>query len=210
MLMIRPVRHDDLDALYRIALETGDGGDDATPLYADGRLLGHIYAAPYAVLCPETVFVVEDASGVAGYIVGAADTERFEACLERDWWPTLRATCPDPAAIPPAARTLDQRRMHTIHHPPRTPTALATSYPSHLHINLLPRARGLGIGGALLETWISAIRRLGSAGAHLAVGLNNTRAIRFYHAHGFQAPDDIPPFGPAACWLVRGLAARAC
>lgn len=207
MATIRLAHPADLDALYRIALATGDGGGDATALYQDPRLLGHVYAAPYAVLCPETVFVAEDAHGVGSYIVGTADTVSFEARLERDWWPALRATCPDPAAIPSAARTLDQRRMHDIHHPRRTPPALAAAYPAHLHINLLPRLRGAGVGSALLRAWLHAVHQRGAIGVHLAVGLGNTQAIRFYRAHGFYEPDGVPPFGPTACWLVRDLPA---
>lgn len=72
MATIRGVRADDLDALYHISLKTGDAGQDATALYEDPKLVGHIYSAPYAVLAPEAAFVVEDAQGAAGYIVGAA------------------------------------------------------------------------------------------------------------------------------------------
>ena len=45
---IRPYRPSDLDELYRICLLTGDAGQDATALYQDPRLLGHIFAAPSA------------------------------------------------------------------------------------------------------------------------------------------------------------------
>jgi ribosomal protein S18 acetylase RimI-like enzyme len=205
MAEIRAVRPDDLEALYRIALATGDGGADAASLYQDARLLGHIYCAPYAVLCPETVFVAEDAEGVGGYIVGAADTVAYEARLELEWWPALRAVCPDPAMVPPASRTPDQRRMHAIHHPPRTPGALTATYPSHLHINLLPRLRGSGAAHTLLLRWLRAVGQRGSTGVHLAVGVNNTRAIRFYQAHGFIAPQGVPLLAPGARWLVVPL-----
>ncbi len=49
---IRPVRHDDLDALYDICLRTGNSGQDGTAFYEDPRLVGEVYAAPYAVLQP--------------------------------------------------------------------------------------------------------------------------------------------------------------
>ena len=63
MAEIRAVRPSDLDDLYRICLATGAGGEDASALYRDPKLLGHVYAAPYAVLSPRSVFVVEDAEG---------------------------------------------------------------------------------------------------------------------------------------------------
>src|SRR5439155_1740259 len=60
MVEIRAFRPADLDDLYRICLATGAGGDEALALYRDPKLVGHVYAAPYAVLSPWTVFVVED------------------------------------------------------------------------------------------------------------------------------------------------------
>ena len=53
-------------------------------------MMGHIYSAPYAKLCPDVCFVAEDEMGVAGFVVGAVDTRSFEERLERDWWPDLR------------------------------------------------------------------------------------------------------------------------
>ena len=88
--VIRPYRGGDLDALYRICLLTASNGQDATSLYRDPMLPGHIFAAPYAVFQPLLAFVAQDAAGVGGYIVGALDNRAFQQRLERDWWPQLR------------------------------------------------------------------------------------------------------------------------
>jgi ribosomal protein S18 acetylase RimI-like enzyme len=201
MIAIRPVRADDLEALYRITLATGDGGEDAAALYRDPNMLGHVYAAPYAVLCPTTVFVAEDADGVGGYIVGAADTQAFEAELERAWWPRLRGLYPDPPEAARARWDPDQRRCHAIHHPRLTPRAIVDTHPSHLHINLLPRIRGNGVGRALMDRWVNAVRAAGSHGVHLAAGASNTRAIRFYTMYGFRELTDAPRLAPLAVWM---------
>ena len=58
MVEIRAVRPKDLDYLYRICLATAAGGDDASALYRDPKLVGHIYAAPYVHLSPQSVLVV--------------------------------------------------------------------------------------------------------------------------------------------------------
>ena len=65
MAQIRGFRPDDLDALYRICLATGDAGADAAHLYRDPKLIGHVYAGGYAAISPETVFVAEDDEGIA-------------------------------------------------------------------------------------------------------------------------------------------------
>ncbi|HEY2481999.1 MAG TPA: hypothetical protein VGI30_07370, partial [Caulobacteraceae bacterium] len=74
---IRPCQPGDLEAVYRICLATGDNGGDATHLYADAKLIGHIYAAPYVLFSPECGLVVEDGAGVGGYVLGALDTGDF-------------------------------------------------------------------------------------------------------------------------------------
>ncbi|SEI04751.1 hypothetical protein SAMN05216228_101928 [Rhizobium tibeticum] len=81
MTTLRPVRSEDLEQIYAISLLTGDAGSDASPLHHDGKLIGHIYSAPYIELSPETAFVAEDFEGVAGYIVGVFDTVSFEERL---------------------------------------------------------------------------------------------------------------------------------
>lgn len=189
----------DLNALYEIALATGDGGDDASALYRDPKLVGHIYAAPYAVLCPDTVFVACGGEGIGGYIVGTADTRAFEAQLEKAWWPRLRAIYPKTGA---GEAGPDARRIKMIHHPACAPDAIVARYPAHLHINLLPRLRGCGVGRALMERWLRAAREQGARGVHLAVGAHNIRAIYFYGKAGFRELHAPPPMA-GAIWLGR-------
>lgn len=191
MAVIRPYRATDLGALYRICLETGDAGQDATALYCDSKILGDVYAAPYAIHCPDSTFVVEDQDGVAGYVLGPADTHGFEKTLEAEWWPQLRARYPDP----PAPRTQDERMAWLIHHPQRTPRRISEPGPAHLHINLLPRLQGQGIGSRLIDHWLATVGALGAAAAHLVVGARNARAVAFYRRYGFRELERSgPPF----------------
>lgn len=184
---IRPYQPADLDALYRICLQTGRNGDDATALYRDHKLIGHVHAAPYALFEPSLAFVAEDAAGVGGYVIGALDSHNFEARLEQDWWPGLRAQYPDaPASVPEDQWTADQAMAHRIYRPWITPGELADSYPSHLHINLVPRLQSGGNGRRLINTLTEALRRRGSRGVHLFVHPANVRAIGFYRHVGFS------------------------
>jgi ribosomal protein S18 acetylase RimI-like enzyme len=183
---IRPVVADDVDALYEIALKTGASGADATHVYRDGRLVGHIWAAPYARLEPQSCFAVVDETGVGGYIVGTLDSRAFDARLEVDWWPALRRHYADPPRERAIAWSADETAHYLIHHPQRTPDAIVDVYPSHLHINLLPRLQGRGVGAALITHWLDHMRAAGSAGAHFAVSPANERALAFYRAYGFS------------------------
>ena len=187
MVEIRSFRASDVDKLYDICLATGDAGDDAAHLYRDPTLLGHVYAGPYAALAPDAVFVAEDAEGIGGYILGARDTAAFEDLLEARWWPALRARYPDVAE----PVTPDERMRRLIHHPPRMPRRIVEKYPAHLHIDLLPRLQGKGVGKRLLDTWREAI----GVPVHLAVGERNARAVKFYRAYGFHEVERFDAFG---------------
>ncbi|CAN5783606.1 GNAT family N-acetyltransferase [soil metagenome] len=183
---IRPYRPADLDALYRICLATGDDGSDATGRYRDPQLLGHVYAAPYGVLEPELAFVVEDSDGVGGYVLGAADSRAFEERLEREWWPALRARYPDPDPSGRSRWALDEWLNHRIHHPTRADDHVVATYPSHLHIDLLPRCQSGGNGARLISVLLDALARAGSPGVHLGVSRQNENATGFYRHLGFE------------------------
>lgn len=178
MVVLRPYRPGDLDALYDICLVTGDSGADATPLHSDGQLIGHIYAAPYGVLEPANVFVAEDEAGVAGYVVGTHDTDAFEARLEREWWPALRERY---AQVPEADLTpADRQRIATIRDPWSNPADLVARYPAHIHMNLLPRLRGQRVGTGLLQLWVDQAREAGVKGIHLGANTANTGGVAFW------------------------------
>jgi ribosomal protein S18 acetylase RimI-like enzyme len=137
------------------------------------------------IFSPECGFVVEDSAGVGGYILGALDTVGFEGRLEAEWWPGLRSRYVDPTGKPPAEWSVEETRRWQIHHPRPTPARVSGPYPSHLHIDLLPRLQGRGIGRRLIDLWLATIRGLGSSGAHLGVGPANSRASAFYRACGW-------------------------
>ncbi|MEW7008597.1 MULTISPECIES: GNAT family N-acetyltransferase [unclassified Lentilitoribacter] len=183
---IRSYRADDLDALYAITLATGDMGEDASHLYADGKLLGNIYSAPYAMLMPKYSFVVEDDEGVAGFVVGVPDTLEWSDLLEREWWPSLREQLEDPSHIPPNQRTEDQRRAYMIHYPDNPPQTVTKLFPAHIHMNLHERVQGAGLGRKLLSRWLDNAAKKGVESVHIGANRSNHRAVGFWQKQGFD------------------------
>lgn len=183
MPIIRDYRADDLEALYDIALRTGNSGADASALFKSPELPSIVYVAPYVAFEPELVVVLEDEAGVAGYCLGTLHTSDFEHMLERRWWPELQERYP--LAIDGSHRHWlkgDEDIIRLIHEPPHSPDRITELYPSHLHINLLPRVQGRGSGRKLLDAWQSRAWEFGSVGFHLGVNASNLRAIGFYEA----------------------------
>ncbi|WP_137939458.1 GNAT family N-acetyltransferase [Chitinivorax sp. B] len=192
---IRHYQFEDLLALYRICLLTGDSGQDASHLYHDPELLGHVYAAPYAVFAPELCFVLTLSGKVVGYVLGVADSSHFAAQCEADWFPPLRLRYPMPAEVD---QSPDARMIRTLHrgHPVMAGTH---GYPAHLHIDLLPMAQGQGWGNRLLQVFLAALRDAGVRGVHLGVNGQNQRALAFYQRTGWH------PLATHSWGLVLGM-----
>jgi ribosomal protein S18 acetylase RimI-like enzyme len=181
---MRFYREGDLPVMYRVCLLTGDGGLDATSLYRDPDLLGHVYCGPYPAADPSLAFVVEDDDGVAGYLVGTADSVAFARWQEEHWWPALRARY----SLGPEDGTADHRLVERIHHP--LPPLPPPDFPAHLHIDLLPRLQGHGWGRSLIEAFADALAERRVPGMHLTVDPRNTGALAFYARLGF-VPDEF-------------------
>lgn len=204
-MIVRTGETTDRDAVVAVALATGNDGADAAPLHRDGDIVGLTYAVPYLVFEPSLFFVAEDADGVGGYVCGAVDTRTFEARLEHGWWPALRARYPEPANDP-GSWDADARRRFAIHHPVCAPGAVVEDHPAHLHMNLLPRLQGRGIGTRLLETWCVEAKRRRAPAAHIATGPSNARAFRFWQARGFRPILEEPAgAGRMRVWCGRRL-----
>jgi ribosomal protein S18 acetylase RimI-like enzyme len=177
---IRRAALHDLPGAYRVCLRTGDAGADATGMYRNPDLLGHVFVGPYVVGAPELALVAADADGVAGYCLAARDTTAFAAWAEREWWPPLRVAFPRRDEGTPDAALIE-----LIHHPPIAPADVVAAYPAHLHIDLLERARGTGIGRGMIERQIEQLKAAAAETCHLAVAATNTNAIAFYRHLGW-------------------------
>lgn len=190
---IRAYHPTDLTALYRICLQTGDNGQDATHLYRDPDLLGHLYAAPYALFEPDLCFVLTRNEWPCGYILGARDSVAFGERCEREWFPPLRARYPLPRADDASPDGRRQRGVHAGHVVSAEALAgFVADYPAHLHIDLLPEGQGQGWGRRLMAAFLQRLREVGVTAVHLGVGRNNSRAVGFYQRVGFHPIHEYP------------------
>lgn len=190
---VRAYRPSDLDALYEICVRTADSGGDARGKYASDRLMGDLFAAPYAVLEPEHAHVLDDGSGRAvGYVLGTADTARFVERYRAEWIPAT-AERMRPPADPPVT---DDDSMLALHFgPERMLVDQLAGYPAHLHIDLLPEWQGAGWGRRLIAEFLAGLAAAGVPAVHLGMLTSNTAARAFYDRLGFQVIQ-VPDAGP--------------
>lgn len=184
-IRIRLCEPRDRAAVYDVCLKTGDNGNDSTHLYDDPEALGHIYVGPYMRLEPELAFVAEDADGVCGYVLGALDSKRFYNRYANEWLPDLRWQRPEPTGDP-KTWSPTQKVYYQYHHPDVFCPEPYDDYPSHLHIDLLPRVQSRGLGKRMMDRLLAGLIAKGSPGVHLGMWISNSRAERFYKKLGFQ------------------------
>jgi GNAT superfamily N-acetyltransferase len=204
---LRQATEADHPALASICLRTGDAGNDATDREDDPGLLGLIYTIPYQVLEPDLAYIVHGLAGASGYLLGASDTRAFNARLAAQWYPRLQARVTDPGPDGSRWRGSDWAR-HLIHHPDFSVRQALADYPSHGHIDLLPEARGKGIGRRAMAFLEQRLAARGSTGLCLEVMPQNRRALDFYRAIGFEVLQN--PNLPKHCsYVAKRLALAA-
>jgi ribosomal protein S18 acetylase RimI-like enzyme len=184
--VIRRCRPGDEAGAYYVCLKTGDFGNDGEPFYKDDPdALGRIFTAPYLAYEPELGLILEDSQGVCGYAFAALDSKAFYERYDCEWRRDLCARFPAPTGDP-ATWTRAQNVHSWYHNPDYFCPEPRAEYPSHMHIDLLSRAQGHGLGRRMMEMTMEKLKGLGSPGAHLGVSLVNTRAFGFYKKLGFQ------------------------
>ncbi|MBX3743909.1 MAG: GNAT family N-acetyltransferase [Verrucomicrobiae bacterium] len=193
---LRPFRPGDEAGAYEVCLKTGDHGADGEPFYReDPDALGRIYVGPYLAFEPDLAWILEDDAGVAGYVLGALDSKAFYRRYTGEWCPALARTFPEPTGDP-SGWTRVQQAHFLYHHPETYCPEPYDAFPSHLHIDLLPRAQGRGWGRRMIGALLERLRQGGSPGVHLGVSWRNSRAEVFYRRLGFReltrtgTPDD--------------------
>jgi len=183
---IRSYKSADTSAVYEICLKTGNSGQDATHLFSDPLVLGHIYVGPYMEFEPQSVFILEDDQGPCGYIMGVLDSQTYYQWMHSEWLPKIRVDYKKPTGNPD---TWDETEKITnlLFHP--VSQRLLPDYPAHLHIDLLSRAQGKGQGKLMMDRFIDYLRYNKIPGVHLELSSSNDRAFNFYRKYGMQELD---------------------
>lgn len=181
MTRIRPASLRDLPGAYRVCLLTSNA-DGGSRVWVNEDLLGHVFVGPYFAAPAARAWVAVDAGGVLGYCLGVADSMTFMRWSEQHWWAPLRSEYPADASYPAE----ESRVVELIHKPESPPAEVLDQYPAHLHIDILERGQGHGLGRRLMTELLASLAADGASGVHLGVAPGNQRAIKFYQHLGFH------------------------
>jgi ribosomal protein S18 acetylase RimI-like enzyme len=183
---IRDYRRGDEEAAYHVCLKTGNRGADGEPLFrSDPDALGRIYVGPYLKFEPDLALILEDADGICGYALAAIDSRGFYDRYEREWRPSLCERFPEPTGDPGSWDRVES--VHYVyHHPDYFCPEPYEFFPSHLHIDLLPRTHRKGFGRRMMQELMRRLHAKGSPGVHLCMDAKNDPAHAFYLSLGFS------------------------
>ena len=182
-MRVRPYREADREQVRRIAFETGYMGEPCDWYWRDAESFADAWTRYYTDREPESAFVAADGDLVLGYLVGCADTARAPSAAAEITRLMLRRQL----LVRPGTAGFFWRAFWDTLRDRGAPSSELTDprWPAHLHINLLPEARGHGAGRGLMTAWLGRLRQLGVPGCHLGTMAENTRAIRFFESTGF-------------------------
>jgi RimJ/RimL family protein N-acetyltransferase len=193
---VRRFAEADRAKLLALSGRAGEGTPTAS-LWGHEESEAAVYLTPYLDHEPESVFVAVVDGEPAGYLAGSLGTAvpsenaRMDRAI-REYRLFLRR---GPALF--FARSLLDMAGATLRRQPTAGELDDPRWPAHLHINLVPQARGTGAAAELMERWFDRLRDTDTPGCYLQTLVENARAVRFFERTGFVAHGPTP--------LVPGL-----
>jgi ribosomal protein S18 acetylase RimI-like enzyme len=186
---VRLFRREDRADLFRIAADTAFFGAPIETYFDDRRLFLDAFYSYYTDFEPEHCWVAEMSGPVVGFITGCTDTRMHDVILQKQITPAvIRRVLRGKYGI--GWKTLVYAlRLGVSDLKKEFSTVDVKLYPAHLHINVDERARGLGLGRELIETYLSQLCGLRIPGVHLMTTSQNAVACKLYEKMGFQKTD---------------------
>jgi ribosomal protein S18 acetylase RimI-like enzyme len=186
---VRSFRPADRAAVRDISYRTGFMGEPVDSFWRHQESWADLWTSYYTDQEPESLHVATVGDAVVGYLAGCRDTAAMRPSTEeltktviRRYWLLLR---------PGTAGFLYRGLLDGLRDRDRASgDFIDPRWPAHLHIDLLPAARGTGLGAALMERWLQQLQEAASPGCHLLTLVENMRALRFFEKSGFRNHGD--------------------
>lgn len=185
--IIRPYRPSDRAAIRDICCGTADLGEPLGPLFSDHELVADALTRYYTDIEPESCWVAETDGAIVGYVNGAISTRRYARHMAWRIMPAaaLRAVCRGALCRAETWRLILAGFRNLRGQARRMRTGVAT-FPAHLHVNLIKPARGRGLGGRLLHTFLAHAASRAVPGVQATVRADNRPGRHFFEHAGFS------------------------
>jgi ribosomal protein S18 acetylase RimI-like enzyme len=183
MMGVRKYIEGDREAIHNICYLTGYMGDSAERFWRHKQSFVDVFISYYINKEPESLYVATIDDLVVGYLTGCVDTA-LAPRPEEFYYPIMKYGL---MFRPGTAGFLWRGILDSLRDKQKAIAEFRDErWPAHLHTNLLPAARGSGLGRALMEKWMDHLRNVHSPGCHLSTILENSRAVLFFEKMGFR------------------------
>lgn len=171
-----------------------EAGKDALmgSLWGDPESEAAVYLTPYYTLEPESFFVAVVNGSLAGYLAGSLGTavpseeKRMDQAIREYRLMSRRESRGF------FLRAMVDSAWSAVRRRPTAGELEDPRWPAHLHLNVVPSARGTGAAAGLMEAWFDRLRAVNSPGCYLQTLVENVRAVRFFTKMGFTPHGDAP------------------
>ncbi len=186
---IRAYQAADRERVRHICHETGFMGEQAAWIWRDKESFADMFSGWYTDNEPQSAAVVTVDGVVSGYLLGCEDSTRVASggatigrhIVRRGI--TFRAGT---AGIIRRSFTDGIGDALFRHSDPRRLEFQDPRWPAHLHIDLLPAARGQGLGRQLIRRFFGQLTDHGITGCHLGTFAENHSGLAFFESVGFR------------------------
>ncbi len=197
-VVVRPYESRDRARVRHICHVTGYMGESVDWQWRDTESFADLFTAYYTDAEPESALVAECDGVVAGYLLGCVDSRRA-------WSPAgifgrhflRRGIGFRPGTAGLVWRSFGDVIVDALRRRLPPASVYDERWPAHLHIDLLPSVRGMGVGATLMHRWLDKLRDVGVPGCHLETMGENHRAVAFFESMGFRRrglPSSAPGF----------------
>lgn len=187
-MRIRPYRPSDRAGVRRVCFETGYMGEPVAWQWADEDSFADFFSGWYTDHNgADALVVVDDDDAVLGYLLGcrrSTDVALPHRVMARHLLRRGLLVRPGTAGV--LWRSIADTALAAAKRDLPPAQVVDERWPAHLHIDLLPAARGAGMGRQLITRWLDVLRSEDSAGCHLVTWAENDGAVAFFEAVGFR------------------------
>ena len=185
-VVLRPYQPQDAERIRLICYQTGFMGEPVGWLWRDRDSFTGLFCDWWISHQAGSVLVAELDGMVTGYLLGCEDSRRVAheaAVFFRHF--VGRGCCLRPGTARVMWRMLGDGALDGLRG--RLPARVWDErWPAHLHIDLLPACRRRGVGRQLVTAWLGSLRADGIPGCHLQTTAENSQAVAFFEAMGFE------------------------
>ena len=182
---VRGFRPADRAAVRDISYRTGFMGESAESFWRHKESWADLWTSYYTDHEPESLHVATMDDAVVGYLAGCRNTAAMRPSTEELTKAVIRRH--RLLFRPGTAGFLYRGLLDSLRDRERAGgDFIDPRWPAHLHIDLLPAARGTGLGAALMQRWLQQLQAADSPGCHLLTLVENTRAVQFFEKSGFR------------------------